>query len=238
MKYLLTIAYIFITAFVPFAIADSELKISFILDAEDSNENRALATAASKKAIDEGICRSVESVIVSGKYKQYSVYCTGWKITKKAKTYDASELSDSWFVSTTEDRITGDVKKYATSPWVSSETPIRSPYTGTKSMLGVGKSNSHTWGYVNFTESITLHGGSYKDGKRTYVLRARVDDTPISITFTKHKSDAALIPVDHKQFIDLIKSSNTITLEVPVYRGSNAYFTYSLKKSAEMINSL
>lgn len=223
------------------AIASSDLKISFILDAEGSKENRELAVLAAEKAVKERECWSVDQVIVSKTKKiSFSVYCKsfGEKEYNGSVLYSVLDLSDNWRTSSSEDRITGEVSHYAVSPWVVSETILDFPYTGVKSALGVGKKGKIVLSYIVFSDGIQLRGGEYKNGQVIYSLRANIDGETKIIQFSKGDNGSSLIPVNNKEFLNSVKLSKSIKLEIPIFNGSNAYYEYSMKDSLNAINTL
>lgn len=143
-----------------------------------------------------------------------------------------------WSTSTSEDEMSGLKSYYALSPQFSPTKPMTFPYKGTVSSIVVAcNEKGDYWAYFYFSKKPNISNDETQDGYSISDNRFKVDDDLKRIGLSQSWGEKSMHVIKEDSFIDDIRHSDTILLELDWHDQGNVVFKYENTGSKEAIES-
>ena len=144
-------------------------------------------------------------------------------------------VKPSWSTSTSNDKMTGKVSAYASSPRASASKDMSFPYSNVQSWMGVGCNSESEWVYFGFNSSPNLARTDTEDGYNVLTTRLKWDDEVRNVTLTQEWGGEFLHLSNDRSALVMIAASNSALLELQWHGQQSTYFQYSLNGSARAL---
>ena len=153
-------------------------------------------------------------------------------------------FASSWTNDSKKDRMVGGTTLFAMSPTIQAESKMDFPYSTTKSNLVIGCKNGEQFAYFWFSNSPNLNNTQTEDGYSKVQTRIKIGKNIKKIGFIQDWGGKSLSisnyssSINNNEFVEMLKKTNSVLLELNWHGNGTTYFQYSLKGSSNAISSM
>ena len=144
-------------------------------------------------------------------------------------------VSAQWTISTSSDRMTGELWAIASSPPTQAAERMAFPYQGTTARIAFACDSDSEWAYISFTQAPNLADTENHDGYVTFDARVRWGDAVETTRFRQNWGGDALHFWPYAPSIAKLLTANSLLVELDWYGNGQTYFRFSLIDSSEAI---
>lgn len=146
--------------------------------------------------------------------------------------------AQEWSWHTSGDKMTGEIRAFATSPDVNATEPLDFPYRGMEAELYFGcNRQGDEWAYIAFSEEPNITDTETYDGWDGFSVRARWDDNVTTMDMRQDWGERFVHFQSDGRAIANIAAARSVLIEFNWYGSGDVYFEFPLDGSADAIAS-
>lgn len=155
-----------------------------------------------------------------------------------------SGSSFGWTTYSFQAKLDGHTVWNAITPMTTATGDVSFPIRGTESHLFLGKESGGNFAGFRFSTSPNLTGGSFEhngriyDGSEFYKVPISFDGEVATITLRQDNGNDILYIVYTDWFLNKLKGTDQVIIQLPWYSQNSVYFVYDVKGSAKAFSKL